>query len=84
MPTQSLFQPLKLGRATLAHRIVMAPLTRMRATPGTNAPNAMNAEYYGQRNQNAAAWSAPIAKRLNKPSRPRLRQTLEGMGFHFE
>ena len=49
MPTQSLFQPLKLGRCTLAHRIVMAPLTRMRATPGTNAPNALNAEYYGQR-----------------------------------
>ena len=49
MSTESLFTPLKLGRHTLAHRVVMAPLTRMRATPGTNAPNAMNAEYYGQR-----------------------------------
>ena len=49
MSTESLFAPLKLGRHTLAHRVVMAPLTRMRATPGTNAPNAMNAEYYGQR-----------------------------------
>ena len=44
-----LFEPLQIGRYTLAHRVVMAPLTRMRATRGTNAPNALNAEYYGQR-----------------------------------
>ncbi len=46
--------------------------------------NAMLAEFYGPRNQNKAAWSGPIAKRLNKPSRPHLRQTLEAMGFHFD
>ena len=49
MSTEALFAPLELGRYTLGHRVVMAPLTRMRATPGTNAPNALNAEYYGQR-----------------------------------
>lgn len=49
MSTHPLFTPLKLGRYTLSHRIVMAPLTRMRATPASNAPNALNAEYYGQR-----------------------------------
>ncbi|MFV0280526.1 MAG: alkene reductase [Rhodoblastus sp.] len=49
MSTKALFTPLKIGCATLAHRIVMAPLTRMRASSGTNAPNALNAEYYGQR-----------------------------------
>lgn len=46
--TPSLFSPLKLGAVTLAHRVVMAPLTRMRAGPG-NVPTAMNARYYAQR-----------------------------------
>ena len=44
-----LFQPLQIGPYRLAHRIVMAPLTRMRASRPGNAPNALNAEYYGQR-----------------------------------
>jgi N-ethylmaleimide reductase len=47
--SSKLFTPLKIGAHTLSHRIVMAPLTRMRASKGTNAPNALNAEYYGQR-----------------------------------
>jgi len=49
MATQALFQPLTLGPYTLAHRVVMAPLTRMRATTPGNVPNALNAQYYGQR-----------------------------------
>jgi N-ethylmaleimide reductase len=44
-----LFQPFRLGDLTLPNRIVMAPLTRNRATKGTDAPNALNAEYYAQR-----------------------------------
>jgi N-ethylmaleimide reductase len=44
----SLFTPLQLGAVTLQHRIVMPPLTRMRAGP-SNVPTAMTAEYYGQR-----------------------------------
>lgn len=44
-----LFSPLRVGSWTLAHRVVMAPLTRMRASSPSNAPNALNAEYYGQR-----------------------------------
>ena len=44
-----LFTPFTLGRAHLRNRIVMAPLTRDRATPGTDTPNALNAEYYRQR-----------------------------------
>jgi N-ethylmaleimide reductase len=47
MPT--LFTPLRLGPYTLGHRVVMAPLTRMRATRPGNVPNAMNAQYYAQR-----------------------------------
>ena len=44
------------------------------------------AEHYNQlsRNQSDAAWSGPIANRLQKPSRPELRATLESMGFRFD
>ncbi len=43
-----LFSPIKLGPYTLPNRIVMAPLTRNRASAG-NIPQAMNAIYYAQR-----------------------------------
>ncbi len=47
--------------------------------------DAKLAEFYGQqnRNQHPAAWSGPIASRLNKPVRPHLRQELEELGFRF-
>lgn len=45
---EDLFRPARLGRLTLANRIVMAPLTRNRAGPG-NVPQPLNAEYYAQR-----------------------------------
>ena len=45
----ALFQPFNLGNLTLKNRIVMAPLTRNRAIPGSDAPQALNAIYYGQR-----------------------------------
>jgi N-ethylmaleimide reductase len=48
MPHPSLFQPLQLGSITLPNRIIMAPLTRMRAGAG-NIPTALNAKYYAQR-----------------------------------
>jgi N-ethylmaleimide reductase len=44
-----LFQPFQLGDLTLPNRIVMAPLTRNRATHGTDAPNELAATYYRQR-----------------------------------
>ena len=46
--TPTLFSPLALGAAHLQHRLVMAPLTRMRAGEG-NVPTALNAQYYAQR-----------------------------------
>ena len=49
MATDVLFQPLQLGAVKLQHRIVMAPLTRMRSRQPGDAPHALNAEYYGQR-----------------------------------
>lgn len=45
----NLFSPLKIGAIELKHRVVMAPLTRMRASKGENAAHDMNAEYYRQR-----------------------------------
>jgi N-ethylmaleimide reductase len=44
----SLFTPLRLGNIELPNRIVMAPLTRMRAGDG-HIPTLLNAEYYRQR-----------------------------------
>ena len=49
MSTESLFQPLRVGRLPLAHRVVMAPLTRMRASVPGCVPTALNARYYAQR-----------------------------------
>jgi N-ethylmaleimide reductase len=45
----SLFSPLQVGPYRLQHRVMMAPLTRMRAERSSFAPRALNAEYYGQR-----------------------------------
>src|ERR1700761_9122766 len=44
-----LFSPLQVGPYRLAHRVVMAPLTRMRAERSSFVPRPLNAEYYGQR-----------------------------------
>ena len=44
-----LFSPLQVGPYRLQHRVVMAPLTRMRADRSSFAPRALNAEYYAQR-----------------------------------
>lgn len=46
MPT--LFDPAKVGDLEIPNRIIMAPLTRCRASEG-RVPNALNAEYYAQR-----------------------------------
>src|SRR5271168_3752996 len=48
MSLDLLFTPLRIGAMELPNRIIMAPLTRMRAGAG-NAPTALNAEYYAQR-----------------------------------
>jgi len=46
--TQALLKPVKLGRYTLKNRVVMAPMTRVRATPDNNVTDIM-IEYYRQR-----------------------------------
>ena len=45
----SLFEPVTIGELTLPNRILMAPLTRMRATPPGDVPNDLMLEYYRQR-----------------------------------
>ncbi len=47
--TDPLFQPLQIGDTTIPNRILMAPLTRARASQPGDVPQAMNAEYYRQR-----------------------------------
>lgn len=44
-----LFSPVRLGAFDLAHRIVMAPLTRLRSRQPGDVPRALNAVYYTQR-----------------------------------
>lgn len=44
-----LFQPIDLGAIRAKNRILMAPLTRGRATQPGSVPNAMMAKYYRQR-----------------------------------
>jgi len=46
---QPLFTPVRMGKLKLPNRIVMAPLTRMRAANPGHAPTELHAEYYAQR-----------------------------------
>src|ERR1700675_700890 len=49
MSNQPLFAPYRMGDLDLPNRIVMAPLTRMRAQPHDHVPTTLQAEYYAQR-----------------------------------
>jgi N-ethylmaleimide reductase len=48
MKMSTLFSPVKIGPHQLSHRVVMAPLTRMRSDPG-DIPSKLMVEYYSQR-----------------------------------
>ncbi|MBK7369358.1 MAG: alkene reductase [Candidatus Eisenbacteria bacterium] len=48
MTAHDLFTPVRLGAFSLRNRMVMAPMTRMRAAPG-GVPTADMARYYAQR-----------------------------------
>lgn len=47
--SNALFQSFTLGGLTLPNRLVMAPLTRNRATPVGDVPGPDTATYYAQR-----------------------------------
>src|SRR5438309_7180131 len=60
----SLFAPFQVGPYHLKHRLVMAPLTRMRAEKPSLAPRPLNAEYYAQRATSGGliiAEASPVA-----------------------
>ncbi len=46
---QQLFSPVQVGAVPLSHRVVMAPLTRLRSQQPGDIPTDQMAEYYGQR-----------------------------------
>ncbi len=49
MAYDNLFKPVKMGTQTLKNRIIMAPLTRLRAVEPGDVPTALAGEYYSQR-----------------------------------
>lgn len=49
MPLDHLFSPMPVGAITLNNRIIMAPMTRSRASQPGDVPTDLNAEYYAQR-----------------------------------
>ena len=65
MPT--LFDPIRLGDMDLPNRVIMAPLTRIRADPATRAPTDLVAEPYVQRS--CAGISPAEAPSVASPSR---------------
>jgi len=46
---QPLFTPVQMGKLQLPNRIIMAPLTRMRASNPGHVPSELHVEYYSQR-----------------------------------
>jgi N-ethylmaleimide reductase len=44
-----LFSPIQIGPYTLEHRVVMAPLTRLRSDQPGDVPGDLMLEYYSQR-----------------------------------
>ena len=47
--SRPLLTPYRMGDLDLPNRVIMAPLTRMRADPDDHAPTILQAEYYAQR-----------------------------------
>jgi len=47
--SQPLLIPYRMGDLDLPNRVIMAPLTRMRANPDDHVPTILQAEYYAQR-----------------------------------
>ena len=47
-----LFTPKKVGAYTVSHRVVLAPMTRLRTIQPGDIPSPMMADFYGQRASN--------------------------------
>ena len=68
MSNQPLFTPYRMGDLDLPNRIVMAPLTRMRAQPHDHVPTELQADYYAQR---ASAGLIAVASAIISPAEAR-------------
>jgi N-ethylmaleimide reductase len=62
--TAGLFDPITLGALPLQHRVVLAPMTRLRADPD-DSPSAMMGDYYRQR---ASPGGLLITESLHPPA----------------
>ena len=47
--SEPLLTPYRMGDIDLPNRVIMAPLTRMRANPDDHVPTILQTEYYAQR-----------------------------------
>src|ERR1700684_692305 len=47
--SEPLLTPYRMGDLALPNRVIMAPLTRMRANPDDHVPTILQADYYAQR-----------------------------------
>jgi N-ethylmaleimide reductase len=74
----ALARPFELGTLTLPNRVVMAPLTRMRAKMPGNIPWELNADYYRQRS------SAGLIISEATPVSPRGHGYFQTPGIHNE
>ena len=79
MSVNALFSPGRLGAIGLPHRIIMAPLTRMRADEhGAQGP--LNAEYYAQRASASLIITEATVISARAPLNPYDRTTFYGGG----
>lgn len=72
MSPASLLSPYSMNKLALANRAVMAPMTRSRAVD-TNTPNALMAEYYGQRASAGLIITEGTSPSANGLGYPRIR-----------
>ena len=83
MSPTTLLSPYSMQKLALANRAVMAPMTRSRAVDA-NTPNALMAEYYGQR-ANAGLiiteGTSPSANGLGYPRIPGLFNAAQVAGW---
>ena len=63
-----LFSPIRIGAFDLTHRVVLAPLTRMRADVPSNVPNDLMATYYGQRASRGGLYQDPSWRARARPA----------------
>ncbi len=81
--TTALFTPATLGKLQLKNRIVMAPMTRCRAS--NNVPNELMVEYYRQRASAGliiAEGASPSANGLGYARQPGLFSEAQIQGWH--